>query len=77
MLHTATEPNYQCLVFLHAYLGYDTTSRIYGIVQQTLTERLKDTRFLDISDVFLCSNSEQNGVVAADEKAFLRLYRDT
>lgn len=63
------------LLFHHAFLGCDTTSRIHGFGKSATIKLLnKQLSFAKTVDVFLSSKSSFESIVAADETILLNLY---
>jgi hypothetical protein len=62
-------------LFLHAFLGCDTTSRIHGIGKGlALNKFVKEKSFQEHAHAFGCQDKTRREVIAAGEKAFLSLY---
>lgn len=62
------------LLFCHALLGCDTTSRLYGIGKAAALKKLQDEEFSKVADVFLNPSSSKHEVIEAGEKALLIIY---
>lgn len=63
------------ILFLHAILGCDTTSRIFGIGKAVaLTLMKEDSNFREQAEVFYNSNSTKDAVVQAGEKALVCIF---
>ena len=61
------------ILFLHAFTGCDTTSRIYGFGKKQAAKLTNSHTFDAIARVFM-SPSEKDEIVSAGEKAMLLLY---
>ena len=63
------------LLFLHAFLGCDTTSRIYGIGKGSIVKKFKDNVSLQqAATIFNDPNSTHSQVQDAGEKALVAIY---
>ena len=63
------------LLFVHALLGCDTTSRIFGIGKPVaLKQAQNNVRFQEISDLFTQEGATKKDVIAAGEEALIHLY---
>ena len=63
------------LLFVHAILGCDTTSRLYGIGKPVaLTKIQQATELPKIADIFMEENANRDDIVKAGEKALILLY---
>ena len=63
------------LLFLHAVLGCDTTSRLYGVGKSvSLKKFLKNDDFKKVAHVFHDENSSQEEVAEAGEHALISFY---
>ena len=63
------------LLFLHAFLGCDTTSRIYGIGKGSILKKFKDSVSLQqAAIIFNDPNSTHSQVQDAGEKALVAIY---
>ena len=63
------------LLFVHAVLGCDTTSRLYGIGKAAgLTKIQNNDDFQNIARVFLQDGVSKNDVIEAGERALVILY---
>ena len=63
------------LLFLHAFLGCDTTSRLYGVGKGSILKKFKENVELQkAAVVFDGPNSTQAQVQEAREKAFVAIY---
>ena len=63
------------LLFLHAFLGCDTTSRIYGIGKGSILKKFKDSVCLQqAAIIFNDPNSTHSQVQDAGEKALVAIY---
>ena len=64
------------ILFLHAFLGCDSTSRIYGLGKSTpLNHAKKKKNFQGIAGLFLDSASRKDDIRKAGEKALLILFK--
>ena len=62
------------LLFIHAFSGCDTTSRLYGIGKGVLLKKvITDTHFQKQADIFL-ANSTHDEIEEAGEQALICLY---
>lgn len=65
------------ILFVHALLGCDTTSSIYGFGKGVALHKIKtDALFREQADVFNCAVATKEEVVEAGEKALLCLYNN-
>lgn len=65
----------KCILFLHAFLGCDTTSRLYGVRRSEVLEKAQGSPELaDIASVFLNPESTPDEVGRAGIAAFLIIY---
>lgn len=65
----------QCLLFAHAILGCDTTSRLFGFGKAAGLKLIqKNKTFVEQANVFNKKGCSQAEIVAAAEKAVLCLY---
>lgn len=63
------------MLFVHAILGCDSTSRLYGIGKAAgLTKVKSNVEFQSVAKVFLQDNGIQDNVVKSGEKALVVLY---
>ena len=63
------------ILFLHAFTGSDTTSRIFGIGKATAQEKLmKDKQLQAAANVFSSDGRQQIDIEFAGHKAILLLY---
>ena len=63
------------LPFVHAILGCDTTSRLFGLGKGvSLNHAISDVHFRQTCDIFQRTNSKKTDIVAAGEKALVCLY---
>jgi hypothetical protein len=66
------------LLFIHAILGCDSTSRLYGIGKSASLSKIQCCKELSqIAEVFTMSNANKDDVIKAGEKAMLILYNGT
>ena len=65
------------ILFVHAILGCDTTSRIYGIGKPVTLKVIQnnDSSFLSVAKIFGKANSSQKSIENAGEKAVIALYK--
>lgn len=64
-----------CLLFIHALLGCDTTSQLFGIGKgKGLTKIVKIKSFMDYAEVFNNANSLKEDIVIAGENAIGAMY---
>ena len=64
------------ILFVHALLGCDTTSRLFGIGKGTGLKLIKDNKvFRQAADIFQSSESSKAEIKKAGEKAMLIVYR--
>jgi hypothetical protein len=68
----------QRLLFAHAFLGCDTTSRLYGVGKGVALKQLltKNSMFLTAADVFLNRESATCEIVKAGEQAIVGVYME-
>ena len=66
------------ILFVHALLGSDTTSRIYGIGKPVSLKLIQENNFgfLQQAKVFSDAGSDRSAIETAGEKAVILLYRD-
>ena len=58
------------ILFVHAFLGCDTTSRLFGIGKAAELKLVKENEtFREQAEVFRSVNSSKDQVIAAGEKA--------
>lgn len=63
------------ILFLHAILGCDTTSGIYGLGKKLSVTKIKsDTVFHDQAKVFIISGASKDNIISAGEAALVCLY---
>lgn len=63
------------ILFLHAFLGCDTTSRLYGIGKGTSLSKFKaSSMFREQAKVFNSDSASTHDVVEAGEKALILVY---
>ena len=63
------------ILFAHAILGCDTTSRVFGIGKKNAVTKLKgDNSFLQQAEVFMTDKEDTSNVIKAGERALLSLY---
>lgn len=66
------------ILFAHAILGCDTTSRVHGIGKGLALKKLQSSsQFRELAGVFNGNNVLKDDVIAAGEKALLHLYNAT
>ena len=62
-------------IFLHALLGCDTTSRLYGIGKSASIKKFKSSQeFRQIAEVFAAKDMPKEAVIAAGENALKHIY---
>ena len=59
------------ILLVHALLGCDTTSRVFGVNKATAFKVLKNKDFCITADVFLSNNSKPDDVITAGEELLL------
>lgn len=63
------------ILFLHAILGCDTTSGVYGMGKKLLlTKIISDSVFRDQAKVFIMSEASKDDIITAGETALVCLY---
>ena len=63
------------ILFLHAVLGCDTTSRLYGIGKGTSLKKFKSNRhFRDHTKVFDAQSASSQDVIVAEEQVLVSIY---
>ena len=63
---------------LHAVLGYDTTSHLYGIGKGTSLKKFKSSRhFREQAKVFATESTTTKEISTAGEQALVILYNET
>ena len=63
------------ILFLHALLGCDTTSRLYGIGKSASIKKFKSSQeFRQIAEVFAAKDMPKEAVIAAGENALKHIY---
>ena len=65
---------YSSILFAHALLGCDTTSRLHGIGKSKAVSKLKDDIFSRQAAVFMKSNSNMEDVMKAGNHALVSIY---
>ena len=64
------------ILFLHAFSGCDTTSRIYGVSKSAvLSLFVKNESFRSCSGVFYDSNASRDNIIQAGEQCALLVYK--
>jgi hypothetical protein len=64
-----------CILFIHAVLGCDTTSRLYGIGKYKAVVKVKsDIFFARQAEVFMDSNASTDDVIEAGNNVLVSLY---
>ena len=64
------------ILFLHAFLGCDTTSRLQGIGKSVgLSLYRSDPSFREAAKVFMDSKATKDELIVAGEQALLRIYK--
>ena len=64
------------IIFVHAVLGCDTTSRVHGIAKGAALAKIRtDMQFRDQASVFKRPDAKKDEVIAAGEKSLLCLYQ--
>ena len=65
----------QNILFVHAVMGCDTTSRLQGLGKGMSLKKLeKSTKFLEIAKIFCEPNQNQQTIIKAGEEALIILY---
>lgn len=63
------------LLFVHAILGCDTTSRVFGIGKPTALNKIRrSNHFVEISQIFLNPVATKDVIISAGEAALVCLY---
>jgi len=63
------------ILFLHAILGCDTTSGIYGMGKKLSSSKIKSTsQFQDQAKVFMSQGASKDDIITAGERALVCLY---
>lgn len=63
------------ILFAHAVLGCDTTSRVFGIGKGKSVNKLKsDLNFVEQAKVFMSPSSSQSDIIVAGHRALVCLY---
>ena len=63
------------ILFMHAFLGCDTTSRIYGFGKSAMMKKIKsDKSLMQAAEVFLSLHSSSAEIQKAGEQAMTILY---
>ena len=67
---------YKCkhILFLHAFLDSDTTSRVYGYGKSALMKKLNNSKLMEAVETFHSSESLVPEIQSAGEKVFCVLY---
>ena len=66
------------ILFLHAVLGCDTTSQLYGIGKGTSLKKFKSSkRFQEQAKVFAVESATLKDISAAGERVLVNLYNGT
>ena len=63
--------------FIHALLGCDTTSRVFGLGKNQAFQYIAEPNFQSSADVFLDPRSSRSAVKDAGENIMLHLYKTT
>ena len=64
------------ILFLHTFLGCDTTSRVHGIGKAApLSTYSTNIKLQECANIFLQPNAQKEDIIQAGEKAFLLLYK--
>ena len=63
------------IMFLHAILGCDTTSGVYGLGKKLSISKIKsDSQFQDQAKVFMSQGANKDDIISAGETALVFLY---
>ena len=62
------------LLFVHALLGCDTTSRLYGIGKQVGLSKIHTDELSKVADIFMKECTTKEDIIHAGEKALVFLY---
>ena len=63
------------ILFLHAILGYDTTSRLNGIGKGNALKKFREGgQFCEVAEVFNLSSASKEDIAVAGEEALITLY---
>ena len=63
------------ILFLHAILGCDTTSGVYGLGKKLAISKIRsDRQFRDQAGIFMSKGANREDVISAGEKALVCLY---
>lgn len=66
------------ILFIHALLGCDTTSRLFGVGKtDSLKLILENKCIMDMANIFLTFPKQHDEIASAGEKALLQVYKDT
>ena len=57
------------ILFVHALLGCDTTSRVHGIGKGVAHDKVKRGQFVGITEVFKQDNATQDDIIKSGERA--------
>ena len=64
------------ILFVHAFLGCDTTSRVFGIGKATGLKLIQDTEaFREQAEVFRSKRATKDDIITAGEKAMAIVYK--
>ena len=62
------------ILFIHAFLGCDVTSRPYGLGKGLAVKGITNAKFRKQADIFNSTEATKDELVKAGEKAFVHLY---
>ena len=69
-------PQYKGILFIHALLGWDTTSRIYGVGKAMALKLMKTSvHFQQQSAIFNSPAAKKEDIIKAGEQSITSLYR--
>ena len=64
------------ILFVHAFLGCDTTSRVFGIGKAAAFKLIQDSEaFQEQAEVFRSERATKNDIITAGEKAMAIVYK--
>ena len=62
------------ILFIHAFLGCDVTSRPFGLGKGLAVKEIKKAKFREQAEVFNSVEAAKDELVVAGEKALVSLY---
>ncbi len=65
------------LLFIHALLGCDTTSRVFGVGKGNILNKAINPSFYDAGDTFLNPRASKEDVIDQGEKAMIWIYGES